>query len=278
MNAFRRLSLGSRMLPLLFMLLSGAGLTPALAGTFFYNQATIIASTQQPITPDGPTPFRAAAYTVTPPLPAGLNLSGRNGFIWGTPTTATTPSSPTQFTVTQALRGGRHTATLTIKVFDLHLGYPDPSPVYRVGSAITPQTPTYTSGVLSFSVAPPLPAGLAIDAFGTLSGTPTAPAAPRAYVVTGTWPGGGLATATLFITVRNAPPDDLTYSYGGGAPNANGGNRLTADTIKKEIPDYGERIFYLSGTHAMTNASEKILREMGIPHSHIKTDFFPGFA
>jgi ferredoxin-NADP reductase len=61
-------------------------------------------------------------------------------------------------------------------------------------------------------------------------------------------------------------------------PITEGGSRLTADTIKKEIPDYGERVFYISGTHAMTNSFEKILREMGIPRAHIKTDFFPGFA
>ncbi|MGD1003121.1 MAG: RnfABCDGE type electron transport complex subunit D [Minisyncoccia bacterium] len=60
--------------------------------------------------------------------------------------------------------------------------------------------------------------------------------------------------------------------------NTSGGDRLTADTIKKEIPDYGERMFYISGTHAMTNAFEKTLHEMGVPRTNIKTDFFPGFA
>jgi ferredoxin-NADP reductase len=63
-----------------------------------------------------------------------------------------------------------------------------------------------------------------------------------------------------------------------GAADTNGGNRLTTDTIKKEIPDYGERLFYISGTHAMTNAFEKTLRAMGVPRANIKTDFFPGFA
>ncbi len=65
---------------------------------------------------------------------------------------------------------------------------------------------------------------------------------------------------------------------GGGAPNINSGNRLDTDTIKKEIPDYRERMFYISGTHAMANAFKKILREMGVPRANIKTDFFPGFA
>jgi len=56
------------------------------------------------------------------------------------------------------------------------------------------------------------------------------------------------------------------------------GDKLTADVIKKELPDYGERMFYISGTHAMTNAFQKTLRDMGVPRAHIKTDFFPGFA
>jgi ferredoxin-NADP reductase/Na+-translocating ferredoxin:NAD+ oxidoreductase RnfD subunit len=57
-----------------------------------------------------------------------------------------------------------------------------------------------------------------------------------------------------------------------------GGGRLTADIIKKEIPDYKDRIFYVSGPHTMTNAFEKTLQEMGVARAHIKTDFFPGFA
>ncbi len=57
-----------------------------------------------------------------------------------------------------------------------------------------------------------------------------------------------------------------------------GGDRLTADMIKKEISDYGERMFYISGTHAMTNSFRKTLREMGVSLANIKTDFFPGFA
>ena len=37
-------------------------------------------------------------------------------------------------------------------------------------------------------------------------------------------------------------------------------------------------MFYISGTHAMTNAFKKTLREMGVPRAHIKTDFFPGYS
>ena len=54
--------------------------------------------------------------------------------------------------------------------------------------------------------------------------------------------------------------------------------RLDAALIKREIPDYAERTFYVSGTHAMVAASHKIFHELGIPATQIKTDFFPGFA
>ncbi|MFA6608441.1 MAG: RnfABCDGE type electron transport complex subunit D [Candidatus Paceibacterota bacterium] len=48
--------------------------------------------------------------------------------------------------------------------------------------------------------------------------------------------------------------------------------------IQKEIPNYKDRIFYISGPHTMVSIFEKTLAEMGIPKKQIKTDFFPGFA
>jgi ferredoxin-NADP reductase/Na+-translocating ferredoxin:NAD+ oxidoreductase RnfD subunit len=58
----------------------------------------------------------------------------------------------------------------------------------------------------------------------------------------------------------------------------NTSGRLTAEMIQKEIPDYKDRMFYISGTHAMTNSFKEILITLGVPRSHIKVDFFPGFA
>jgi ferredoxin-NADP reductase len=48
--------------------------------------------------------------------------------------------------------------------------------------------------------------------------------------------------------------------------------------IQTEIPDWKERLFYLSGPHAMVVAFEKVLRDMGVASSQIKIDFFPGFV
>ncbi len=48
--------------------------------------------------------------------------------------------------------------------------------------------------------------------------------------------------------------------------------------IEKEVPDYHERIFYLSGPTKMIDSFQKTLRDMGISRWRIKKDFFPGFG
>jgi ferredoxin-NADP reductase/Na+-translocating ferredoxin:NAD+ oxidoreductase RnfD subunit len=48
--------------------------------------------------------------------------------------------------------------------------------------------------------------------------------------------------------------------------------------IMESIPDYAERMYYLSGPRGMVDAFSDILGELGISKSHIKKDFFPGFA
>lgn len=51
---------------------------------------------------------------------------------------------------------------------------------------------------------------------------------------------------------------------------------ITAEMIQREIPDYKERTFYISGPQPMVAAVQTILHELGV--QHIKTDFFPGYA
>jgi ferredoxin-NADP reductase len=48
--------------------------------------------------------------------------------------------------------------------------------------------------------------------------------------------------------------------------------------IKAHVPDYKDRLFYISGPRGMITAFEDVLAEMGISRSQIKVDFFPGFA
>jgi hypothetical protein len=84
---------------------------------------------------------------------------------------------------------------------------------YVAGSAISPNTPRSSGGaVVSYSVTPALPAGLALNTTtGTISGTPTAASATANYTVTATNTAGSV-TVSLSITVTIAPPTNLVYS------------------------------------------------------------------
>ena len=77
----------------------------------------------------------------------------------------------------------------------------------------------------------------------------------------------GMKTVYVMTGVEQAPPAD-------------GGCRgyINAELIRREIPDYAERTFYISGTHSMVSSAEKILHDLGIHRNQIKIDFFPGFA
>ncbi len=66
---------------------------------------------------------------------------------------------------------------------------------------------------------------------------------------------------------RDIPERNGNYSYG----------KMDPELLKNEVSDYRERIFYISGTHKMVTAFKKILRDIGVPQTQIKTDFFPGF-
>ncbi|MDD2807139.1 MAG: RnfABCDGE type electron transport complex subunit D [Patescibacteria group bacterium] len=48
--------------------------------------------------------------------------------------------------------------------------------------------------------------------------------------------------------------------------------------ISAQVPDFKERIFYISGPHSMVIAARDSLRRLGVRSTKIVTDFFPGFA
>jgi ferredoxin-NADP reductase/Na+-translocating ferredoxin:NAD+ oxidoreductase RnfD subunit len=55
-------------------------------------------------------------------------------------------------------------------------------------------------------------------------------------------------------------------------------SKITSGLISQEITDFKQRTFYISGPHGMVVAFENTLKEMGVPNSQIKIDFFPGFV
>jgi YVTN family beta-propeller protein len=172
------------------------------------------------------------SYSVTPALPAGLNLSATatplgpaTGVISGTPTAAspTTSYTVTAFNSTVPSTTATATLTITVNLADVSpagLAYSVPAPVYATGVPITPNKPSTsaTGGApTSYSVSPiysggpGFPAGLSLDPVtGIITGTPTAassataPPAVANYTVTAS-NSAGSTTAILTITMYNSP-------------------------------------------------------------------------
>jgi Putative Ig domain len=177
----------------------------AAPSNLVYPQTTIAASVGQSITPDIPTVTGTVnSYSVSPALPAGLSLNTTTGAISGTPTAT---AAQTTYTVTATNASGNTTATVTITVTlaaPSNLVYPQTTIAASVGQSITPDIPTVTGTVNSYSVSPALPAGLSLNTTtGAISGTPTAAAARTDYTVTATNTTGS-TTAIVTITVVQA--------------------------------------------------------------------------
>jgi len=54
--------------------------------------------------------------------------------------------------------------------------------------------------------------------------------------------------------------------------------QITPALIQTEVPDYRERLFYISGPQPMVAAIRSGLHSLGVAEHDIKTDFFPGYA
>ena len=54
--------------------------------------------------------------------------------------------------------------------------------------------------------------------------------------------------------------------------------RIDASLIERQIPDYRERLFYVSGSPALVRAVQRALRDLGVKQDQIKTDSFSGLA
>jgi ferredoxin-NADP reductase len=53
---------------------------------------------------------------------------------------------------------------------------------------------------------------------------------------------------------------------------------VDAAMIREEVPDFGARMFFVSGSPLMVNAMKKVLRTLGVRRSRIRTDYFSGYS
>lgn len=70
------------------------------------------------------------------------------------------------------------------------------------------------------------------------------------------------------LTDREQVPTDWPYYVG----------YVTPQLIQKEVPDYMQSLYYISGSHTMVENFTRTLKQLGVPLHRIKTDYFPGFA
>ncbi len=53
---------------------------------------------------------------------------------------------------------------------------------------------------------------------------------------------------------------------------------ITAEMIKKEIPDYKKNVFYTCGPPRMVETMEKLVEQLGVPKTQLKREYFIGYT
>ena len=198
----------------------------AVTGLSGYSDITATVNTPISAQTGSTTPTGATgSYSLSPSLPAGLNIASDTGIISGTPTAVTASA---QYTVTFTADGnytGTPTEVITIAVNAKainSIGYGTiTGPVGQEITAVTPTVvPSGATGTFAVTVGN-LPAGLSLDEdTGGISGTPTA-VTSGAVLVTIKMTGTGdyknkTATGQVSITIEanSVPkaPNNISFS------------------------------------------------------------------
>jgi hypothetical protein len=170
-----------------------------------------------------------ASCSITPTLPVGLSYSSTSCAISGNPTASTAAAS---YTVLATNAGGSSSTTVTFSVNNAapNINYLPTSYsfIYTKGTAISNLTPNNTGGpITSCTISASLPAGLSFSSTTcTISGTPAAIFPATSYNIVAT-NNGGSSTATITITVNDAPP---VIAYAGSPYTYSNGTAITTLT------------------------------------------------
>jgi hypothetical protein len=142
-------------------------------------------------------------FGVSPALPAGLTLSPTTGLVSGTPTAATTGTTPFILTVTTAQGSADCPFTLIVATAQpaapTGLAYAGSPFTVTAGQPFASPAPTVTGTGLVFTAASPLPSGWTLDPLtGVLSGVVPASSATCTILASNA---GGSSQAEVVLTV-----------------------------------------------------------------------------
>ena len=210
--------------------------------SFTETKGTVMTSVT-PTSSGGP----VVTWEIHPSLPSGLNIDSSTGEISGTPTVL---STFTTYTVYANNTGGSANTNIDITVIDVppsSIGYSNSPFSLTKDSAFSSGIPSSGGGpVVTWSVSPTLPNGLAIDPnTGEISGTPNTITLSGTYTVTATNTGGS-DSVTITIEVNDVIPSNVAYNPNtfvetkGTAmtsvtPTANGGD-VTSWAVYPSLP------------------------------------------
>ena len=146
-------------------------------------------------------------------LPLDLTLDPATGVISGVPNQ--TGVFPVSIQASNAAGGTDQALTFIVRPSgDLTVAYPTPL-TFPAGTAIPDQTPTLDNATPGLATtyslgATTLPSGLALNADGTITGTPTTVGPPQTFTVTAT---NGARTASCNVVYTISPAGSLTLNY-----------------------------------------------------------------
>jgi ferredoxin-NADP reductase len=53
---------------------------------------------------------------------------------------------------------------------------------------------------------------------------------------------------------------------------------ITAEMVQKELPDFGDAMFYACGPPPMVKAMQALIEKLGLPKEKLKLEYFTGYA